>query len=251
MFGSDGATAIAPIDPVGWSSKIGVHVRAGVGRFPDAAVHGADIEHVRLGWNACGGLRPAASERSDVPPGQFLKEFRSRSPVERVGRATVARVARRLTASKNGATDSSAGLTCDPAPVLRIQLAAMGECPGKLSPWRLHSMRRTVFVASMALVVLAAVVRAGQTPSGADRLTAERFETMAIRNIGPALVTGRVVDIEIDPKNPSIVVRRHGLWRALENGQSRHHVRPRSFRASASSKRSPFAASLSIRRTRT
>ena len=27
MFGSDGATAIDPIDPVGWSSKIGVHVR--------------------------------------------------------------------------------------------------------------------------------------------------------------------------------------------------------------------------------
>jgi hypothetical protein len=27
MFGSDGATAIDPIDPVGWSSKIGVHTR--------------------------------------------------------------------------------------------------------------------------------------------------------------------------------------------------------------------------------
>jgi hypothetical protein len=27
MFGSDGATAMAPIEPVGWSSKIGIHVR--------------------------------------------------------------------------------------------------------------------------------------------------------------------------------------------------------------------------------
>src|ERR1043165_4563942 len=27
MFGFEGATAIAPIDPVGWSSKIGFHVR--------------------------------------------------------------------------------------------------------------------------------------------------------------------------------------------------------------------------------
>jgi hypothetical protein len=26
-FGSDGATAMAPIDPVGWSSKIGAQMR--------------------------------------------------------------------------------------------------------------------------------------------------------------------------------------------------------------------------------
>jgi hypothetical protein len=26
MFGSDGATVTQPIDPVGWSSKIGFHV---------------------------------------------------------------------------------------------------------------------------------------------------------------------------------------------------------------------------------
>ncbi len=32
-------------------------------------------------------------------------------------------------------------------------------------------------------------------------------------------MTGRVVDIEIDPKNPSIVVRRLGLRRTLENGR--------------------------------
>ena len=91
-------------------------------------------------------------------------------------------------------------------------------------------MRRTVFVASMALVVLAAVVRAGQTPSGADRLTAERFERMAIRNIGPALVTGRVVDIEIDPKNPStwyIASAFGGLWKTVNRGITFEQIFPR------------------------
>ena len=27
MFGSEGATAMEPMEPVGWSSKIGTHVR--------------------------------------------------------------------------------------------------------------------------------------------------------------------------------------------------------------------------------
>ena len=91
-------------------------------------------------------------------------------------------------------------------------------------------MRRTVLVASMALVVLAAVVRAGQAPSAADRLTAERFERMAIRNIGPALVTGRVVDIEIDPKNSStwyIASAFGGLWKTVNRGITFEQIFPR------------------------
>ncbi|HYN08070.1 MAG TPA: hypothetical protein VES67_11820 [Vicinamibacterales bacterium] len=91
-------------------------------------------------------------------------------------------------------------------------------------------MRRTVIVAAMALVVLAAVVRAGQAPAGSDGLTAQRFETMKVRNIGPALVTGRVVDIEIDPKNPStwfVASAFGGLWKTVNRGITFEQIFPR------------------------
>ena len=44
---------------------------------------------------------------------------------------------------------------------------------------------------------------------------------MQVRNIGPALVTGRVVDIEIDPKNPSVwyvASAFGGLWKTTNRG---------------------------------
>ena len=63
-------------------------------------------------------------------------------------------------------------------------------------------MKRVHLVVVSALVVLSAAIGAGQTSSGSDRLTADVFASLKVRNIGPALVTGRVVDIEIDPKNP-------------------------------------------------
>jgi photosystem II stability/assembly factor-like uncharacterized protein len=91
-------------------------------------------------------------------------------------------------------------------------------------------MKRTVIVAAMALVVLAAAVRAGQTPAGSDRLTAQRFEGMSVRSIGPALVTGRVVDIEIDPKNPStwyIASAFGGLWKTVNRGITFDQIFPR------------------------
>ena len=52
MFGLDGATAIAPIDPVDCSSKIGTQFDAVVGRSPHAAVVEPDVEHVRLAGHA-------------------------------------------------------------------------------------------------------------------------------------------------------------------------------------------------------
>ena len=73
---------------------------------------------------------------------------------------------------------------------------------------------------------------------------------MTVRNIGPTLVTGRVVDIEIDPKNPSIwyvASAFGGLWKTENRGITFEQIFPRSAR----SKRSTSAASSSIRRTRT
>ena len=68
-------------------------------------------------------------------------------------------------------------------------------------------MKRTVLVAAIALIALAAAVRAGQTPAGSDRLTAARFEAMKVRNIGPALVTGRVTSMTLsNPSDPTTIV---------------------------------------------
>ena len=56
-------------------------------------------------------------------------------------------------------------------------------------------------------------------------LNADVFASLKVRNIGPTLVTGRVVDVEIDPKNPSIwyvASAFGGLWKTVE---PRHHVR--------------------------
>ncbi len=92
-------------------------------------------------------------------------------------------------------------------------------------------MKRTVIVAAMGLVALVSVVRAGETQAGADRLTAERFEALTLRSIGPSVVTGRVVDIEIDPKNPSvwyIASAFGGLWKTVNRGITFEQIFPRS-----------------------
>ena len=62
-----------------------------------------------------------------------------------------------------------------------------------------------------------------QTPSGADRLTAEVFEGFALRSIGPSLVTGRVADFDVDPKNSSVycvATAAGGLWKSENRGET-------------------------------
>ena len=61
---------MAPMEPVGWSSKIGFQVQAEVVGLPDAAVVDADVEDVGLVGNAGGADGAAAAERSDHAPFQ-------------------------------------------------------------------------------------------------------------------------------------------------------------------------------------
>src|SRR5262249_57376867 len=55
-----------------------------------------------------------------------------------------------------------------------------------------------------------------QSESKGDRLTAEVLKGLAFRSIGPAIQTGRVQDIAIDPRSPNtwyIATAFRGLWK--------------------------------------
>ena len=77
--------------------------------------------------------------------------------------------------------------------------------------------RRTLsIVAAIALVSIGLSAR-----QGTDRLTADLLKGLELRTIGPALTTGRIVDVKIDPRNPSVwyvVSAFGGLWKTTNRG---------------------------------
>ena len=92
-------------------------------------------------------------------------------------------------------------------------------------------MKRVHVVVLAAMLVLSAALGAGQGQSGASRLTAEVFESLPVRSIGPALTTGRVVDVEMDPRNPNVFYVASafgGLWKTENRGVTFKEIFPRS-----------------------
>ncbi len=92
-------------------------------------------------------------------------------------------------------------------------------------------MKRVHVVVLAALVVLTAALSAGQAPSGASRMNADVFASLTARNIGTPVVTGRVQDIEIDPKNPNVwyvASAFGGLWKTTNRGVTFEAIFPRS-----------------------
>src|SRR5688572_32387742 len=81
-------------------------------------------------------------------------------------------------------------------------------------------MKRQLLVLAAAVAMVTAGLVAGQdTP--ADRLTADQLKGIQLRSIGPALATGRVADVEIDPKNHNIwyvASAFGGLWKTVNRG---------------------------------
>ena len=83
---------------------------------------------------------------------------------------------------------------------------------------------KRLFLATAAALALAAtaILAAGQGPGAAsDRLTADVLKGIELRNIGPTLATGRVVDVQIDPRNPSVwyvASAFGGLWKTVNRG---------------------------------
>jgi photosystem II stability/assembly factor-like uncharacterized protein len=84
-------------------------------------------------------------------------------------------------------------------------------------------MKRLFFATALALALAAtAVLSARQGPGAAsDRLTADVLKGIALRSIGPTVATGRIVDVQIDPKNPNVwyvVSAFGGLWKTVNRG---------------------------------
>ena len=51
--------------------------------------------------------------------------------------------------------------------------------------------------------------------------SSKTFNSMALRNIGPAYMSGRIADIEVDQKNPStwyVAVGSGGIWKTENAG---------------------------------
>ena len=78
-------------------------------------------------------------------------------------------------------------------------------------------MKRMLVIAAAGAVALTAAV-SGQSEKGLD---AQVLKGIELRSVGPALATGRVQDVEIDPRNPSVwyvATAFGGLWKTTNRG---------------------------------
>src|SRR5215212_9084448 len=75
-----------------------------------------------------------------------------------------------------------------------------------------------IFTLIGALAAAEIISLSGQPATGLDARTLAGLE---LRSLGPALATGRVQDVEIDPKNPSVwyvATAFGGLWKTVNRG---------------------------------
>src|SRR5882724_9831178 len=94
----------------------------------------------------------------------------------------------------------------------------------KRTPARLNASRYVIF---LTLLLGALVVRpsalVGQAPGGAAAggLTADALKGLEFRSIGPALATGRIQDVAIDPKDANVwyvATAFGGVWKTVNRG---------------------------------
>ncbi len=82
-------------------------------------------------------------------------------------------------------------------------------------------MHTRFLVIAAATGLAASVAISGQ--GGGDTITAQTLKGIELRSLGPALSTGRIADIEIDPRNPStwyVASAFGGLWKTTNRGIS-------------------------------
>ena len=76
---------------------------------------------------------------------------------------------------------------------------------------------------TFALAVLV-VATAAAVPAVAQTIPPDTFSGLRARSIGPAVTSGRVMTIAVDPTNNAVVLRRRGIRRCLEDGERRRVV---------------------------
>ncbi|MEX2272490.1 MAG: hypothetical protein WD690_13535 [Vicinamibacterales bacterium] len=79
-------------------------------------------------------------------------------------------------------------------------------------------MKRLFLAALVAVLAATSVISRAQTSVG---LNEETLKGIELRSIGPGLTTGRVQDVEIDPKNPNVwyvAAAFGGLWKTTNRG---------------------------------
>ena len=73
--------------------------------------------------------------------------------------------------------------------------------------------RRTLLI----LVAIGLITAGPSARQAQDRLTPDLLKGLELRSIGPALTTGRIVDVRDRPEEPECLVRRVGVRRLVEN----------------------------------
>jgi len=87
-------------------------------------------------------------------------------------------------------------------------------------------MKRVALACLVASMLAAAPALARKSAKEADKpasspMTAETFAGLAFREIGPALMSGRIADIEVDPTDAKrwfLAVASGGVWRTENAG---------------------------------
>ncbi len=79
-------------------------------------------------------------------------------------------------------------------------------------------------LAACSLFILASSLAAEEEKDIKPGLNETTFKGLEWRGIGPALMSGRIADIAIDPGQAQHLVYRRGQWRCLENHQSRNNL---------------------------
>ena len=89
------------------------------------------------------------------------------------------------------------------------------------------STRRVAMSALCLLLALPAVGSAAKSkekveePKEKSRLTAETFAGLELRSIGPAIISGRIIDLAVDPREPAtwyVAAASGGVWKTANAG---------------------------------
>ncbi len=100
----------------------------------------------------------------------------------------------------------------------------------KLLRFQLHILTGLIFLLTWSAIGLIAQVKPSSGEARVNSLQTKKtqaenspFKDVAFRNIGPSIMGGRVVDIEVNPTDPTefyVAYATGGLWHTQNNGQS-------------------------------